>query len=208
MRSRLSAPVCASALLVVAASAQADRRGEAPVRAPQVLHTVHSEFTVLGGIWGQVRNDAGPGSGLYGMDLPMPSGYTCRVGLSVRSTAAKRVGKPEKRVISALRGELLRFDHHGRHGSVRWWSGRDGERDLAAVAVQRAPKAMRTARRRWIVHRIGIGFKAAPGDVGICSSQVDAFGPKVLRRVARTISVAAGPTQAPQPPFFEPVGVG
>jgi hypothetical protein len=188
------------------APAYADRAGDAPVRAPNKLSSIHAEFTLHGGPWGQLVDQASgaPSLGGYAHDNVLASGRGCRIVARVRATATKlypSVGRRTVRVRPASStNDLLRFDHRGRHGAVRWWAGEIAHSDAAAGAVQPIPARLRSSKRRWLVYQVEVVSVAAPVDEDACHTQARTIGGPVVRRVARTLKLADGPPVA-QAPF-------
>ena len=202
----LLAAVAAS--LLAAVPALADRDADGPIDAPRQVDALHTEFTLPGGPWRQVVGAlAGtPSSGSYVYTARLPSGGECDVFVGVRADAKQRRPLAGRRTVALQpAGEVLRFDHHGRHGGVLWWSGRvrDSSNVASAWAVERMPEPLRSEQRRWLLYRIDVGQQSLPADEHACRARARRTGARAVRRAARTLKVADGPPVA-TPPLFIP----
>ncbi len=83
----------------------------------------------------------------------------------------------------------------GRHGAVRWWSGRRGN-NIAALGSQRLPARLAKGKRRHVEHRVTIqDFAAQPQDHDACR----ALAVPVSVRVAQTLRIAGGSPRVSAP---------
>jgi hypothetical protein len=203
----ITAAIAALAPLTAAAPANADRAADGPVRAPRLVQSLHSEFTLPGGPWSQIVGAlAGtPVYGSYQVSVPLATGEPCLISVSVRADAKKRYPSVGRRTVRLTPGPLgdppLRFDHHGRHDGVRWWSGRivGSSVEASGGAVQRMPDALRSASHRWLVYRIDADGRAVPNDEAECTARAHRTGARVVRSIARTLKLADGPPVSEAP---------
>jgi hypothetical protein len=197
----------AAASLPAAAPALADRHADGPIDAPRQVDSLHTEFTLPGGPWRQVvESPAGTPSGTYVYTATLPGGGQCDLSLTVRAGAKRRRPLVARRTIALQPpGEVLRFDHQGRHGGVRWWSGtvRGSSNVASAWALQRMPGPLRSEQRAWLLYRIDVGQQSLPADELACRGRARRTGARAVRAVARTLKVADGPAVA-TPPLFVP----
>lgn len=204
-RSRATiAAIAALTSLAAAAPARADRDGDGPIRAPRMIDSLHTEFTLPGGPWSQIVGAlAGtPVYGSYEVTVPLADGAPCLISVSVRADAKKAHPSVGRHAVRLVAGEgVLRFDHQGRHDGVRWWSGRTAGSSIEASggAVQRMPAPLRRASRRWLVYRIDAAGRAAPQDAAECRARARRTGARVVRTIARTLRVADGPPVSEPP---------
>ncbi|MEA2193239.1 MAG: hypothetical protein QOI73_3360 [Solirubrobacteraceae bacterium] len=209
MRTRSTLLAAATASLLAAAPALADRAGDGPVDAPRTLSTVHSEFTLPGDGWAQsLREGGAPRIGLYVLEVPMPVADTCRLYASVRATSFKRPPQVGRRsvVLHTVPGgrDVLRIDERGGHGAIRWWISKRQADGPEGLAVQQMPAKLRTERRRWLVYRFEVGHGAAPAAEDACAERARRTGGRTVRSIARTLRLADGPAVS-EPPFA-PIG--
>jgi hypothetical protein len=196
----------AAAVMAVAAPAHAGRAGDGPVDAPNRLASLHSEFTLPGSGWAQnVRVDDGaPRLGGYVLEVPMPTVDRCRIFVSVPATATKRAPTARRHIVrpgmtAGSSDEVVRFDHHGRHGAVRRWAGSRPGADAAGVAFQPMPAKLRTARNRWLLYRFDVGHVAVPTVEDGCAVHARHTGARTVCSVARTLRLADGPAVSEPP---------
>jgi hypothetical protein len=196
----------ATAVMAVAAPAHAERAGDGPVDAPHRLASLHSEFMLPGSGWAQnVRAaDGAPRLGGYVLEVPMPTVDTCRIFVSVRATATKRAPTAGRHTVhpnvtTGSSDEVMRFDHRGRHGAVRWWTGSQAGADAAGVAFQPMPSKLRTARNHWLVYRFEVGHVAVPTVEDGCAARARRTGARTVHSIARTLRLANGPAVSEPP---------
>lgn len=204
-RSRATtAAIAALASLTAAAPALADRDADGPIRAPRLVDSLHTEFTLPGGPWSQIVGAlAGtPVYGSYQVQVPLANGAPCVISVSVRAEAKKRYPSVGRRTVRLVAGDgLLRVDHGGSHDGIRWWSGTrtDSSSNAAGGAVQRMPASLRSASRRWLVYRIDAGGRAAPSNEAECEARARRTGGRTVRSIARTLRVVDGPPVSEPP---------
>jgi hypothetical protein len=181
--------------LLLATPALADRAGNAPVKAPGTVKSHHVAFTLPGDAWVQEVGAFGGDFGHYRLTTTVAGGGECTVTATV--IAKWRVGplaSKRGRVRLSADDELV-VRRQGRHGAVRWWSGRRGNY-AAALGSQRLPARLATGKRRHLEHRVTIqNFAAQPQDHDACL----ALAHTVSVRVAKTLRVVSGPPTVSEP---------
>ena len=196
---RICALSCAAACALVAATpAYADRDGAGAVRAPRIVATTHTQFTLAGEGWGQALNRYGitPIIGDYGADVVLPGHSPCRVSVSIDTKAQgvlPRVGRRSVRLHPPLAQPLLRFTKHGHHGAVRWWAGSSQQLDAAGAAIQVEPAALRSKHARYLMTFVSVSHATAPADDAACGASARSIGARVVLSVLRTLTLADGP---------------
>lgn len=204
MRSHL---LCALGIgLVIAAPAYAARSGDAGVRAPRMVRTLHAEFTLPGGPWQQVTGamEGRPAYGRYVVRPTMPSGFPCRIEIDVDATARREYPRVRRDVVSLRpawtgHGGDVRFDSHGARGPLRWWVGQRRFFEAAGGAARPMPKKLRTTLRRWLVFQVGVLSSYVPGDEAACRARAKRTGRRAVTSVIRTLRLAPGPPVAEAP---------
>ena len=193
----------AAAFLLLAAPAYADRAGDGPVRAPRILDSIHTEFTLPGSGWAQVVGAlAGtPRLGDYAVDRTLPSGGSCRIETAVDSRLQgiyPSVGKRIVKVNPWVRVPV-RYTRSGHQRGVRWWVGTSQGLDAAAIAVRRTPAKLSSKHRRYTVTHVSVSHTAAPADDAACAELARTVGTRTALRIVRTLALADGPAVAEEP---------
>ncbi len=183
-----------SICLLAPASAAADRAGTAPVDSPHLSRALHVAFSLPGTGWTQVRGAAAgtPALGSYALSV------SCDVRVQVRATA--RHGQPvvrgrrvQVRPADRLGGNVLVSSRSGRHGRLRWWLGSRRGTDVAVAGVQPAPLSIARSGAPWILYEVSIKH------VGSCVRAVATKESAIALAIARTMRLAAGPTEVSGP---------
>jgi hypothetical protein len=195
MRCVIPTLCAAAASLTLAASAQADRIGQAPVRNPTASTKQHVSFRLLGTGWGQSRGatDATPEVGAYGQNGSTGCRMTANVSALVMASRPKITAT---HVDVAGHFQPVRIADHGlnSHG-VRWWAGSQVGVRAAAVGYQKAPASVARPGRPWLVYKIVLrGISKNP-------SCTPAQGLATARGITRSMHLSAG-MLTPMPPYY------
>lgn len=191
---RIALVPTAFATLALSASPAVAQTGDGPIRAPRVLETHHVEIALPGPGWRQVVGAlAGtPLLGSYRRELTPE----CSIEVNVSAVATRRAPRQRGRRLTVTPGskDSLRFTvrRRGRHGSVRWWTGRANDQALAVViGSQRLPRSLRTARRPALRTSVGINAFGREG----CEQLVGRRAQSTAVRIGRSLRLAAGPVE-------------
>lgn len=186
----------AAASLALAATAQADRIGQGPVRNPTASTKQHVSFRLLGNGWGQARaqTEATPEVGAYGQ-----TGSTgCRMAANVSAIVmASRPKITWTHVDVAGVFSPVRIADHGVNSyGIRWWAGSQVAVRAAAVGYQKAPASVARPGRPWLVYKIVLrGISTNP-------SCTPSQGLAMARGITRSMHLSAGKL-TPEPPYYD-----
>ncbi|HEV7807983.1 MAG TPA: hypothetical protein VGO80_19355 [Solirubrobacteraceae bacterium] len=197
MTARIAALAAFGALLL-AAPALADRAADGPLRAPRTLTTHHVAFTLPGGRWLQEINVFGGAQGLghYRRSTNVDGGAECTLTATVIAKSRRTALVASRGKVALSAGDALTVRRQGRHGAVRWWSGRRGSNGASALGSQRLPSKLVRNGRRHLDYRVTIQhFAEQPGDHDACYALARA----VSVRVAQTMRIAGGPAVSRAP---------
>src|SRR5215217_4285736 len=120
------ATVAALGSLALTAPALADRTANAPIKAPKTVRSYHLAFTLPDDTWLQEIGVFGGDFGHYRRKTTVASGGECTLTATVISKwrTGPLVAKGGRVRLTADDELIVR--RQGRHGAVRWWSGRRG----------------------------------------------------------------------------------
>lgn len=188
--------ICAvAASLSFAATASADRHGQAPVYNPRVVDTHHVSFTLLGSGWGQARGQTGatPELGRYGQT----GDSGCRMTANVSATVTSYRPTVSGRYVDVPGNfRRIRVAQSGRnsHG-VRWWLGAQAGVRAAALGYQRAPANLARSGHPWLVYKVILrGISKNPS----CTA---AQGRSTARAISKSLHLTHGAVE-PRAPFY------
>lgn len=185
----------AAASLALAATAQADRIGQAPVRNPTASTTQQVSFRLLGNGWGQARaqTEATPEVGRYGQNGSTGCRMTANVSAIVMSSRPKITSAHVD--VAGVFPPVRIADHGVNKYGVRWWAGSQVGVRAAAVGYQKAPASLARPRRPWLVYKIVLrGVSKNP-------SCTPSQGLAMARGITRSMHLSARKLM-PEPPYY------
>jgi hypothetical protein len=186
----------AGAGLTLAATAQADRIGQGPVRDPTASTEQYVSFRLLGTNWGQARGqtEATPEVGAYGQTGSTGCRMTANVSAIVMASRPKVT--PTHVDVAGLFPPVRIADHGVNKHGIRWWAGSQVSVRAAAVGYQKASASVSRPGRPWLVYKIVLrGISKNPS----CTpSQALA----TARGITRSMHLNAGKL-TPESPYYD-----